>query len=229
MLSGVYFFVNSCMMLSHAQQTIFNVPSADITPKGALYVEHESQFRVWEHHKFWTGTHYFAYGLGHNSEIDITQTNLNSPDPSNTLAIGLGGRSVIPLFKPKYPDSELKWTIGGEVPVFLKKSGMGVWTYSHLSMRIPKLKTRLTGGVSYGTNPVFGRAAVAFIGGIEQPVSKRVSVITDWYSGTHNLGLWTVGGSLQLSKSTALFLGWQIPNNSQSGYSGLVIEFAKLF
>lgn len=30
---------------SAAQQTVFNVPSADVTPEGAIFLQHESQFR----------------------------------------------------------------------------------------------------------------------------------------------------------------------------------------
>jgi hypothetical protein len=210
-----------------AQQTIYNVPSADITPEGQLFLQHESQFRAWEPGHFVDNTEYSAYGIGHHTELDATLFNVNAP-VSDNITLGLGFKTTIPLLEERLPEEELKWTIGTIVPVSLQGDGVGNWSYSHLSARLPRVKTRLTAGVSAGTHQIFGRNAVAFIGGVEQPVSKHVTILTDWYSGTHNLGLLISGFSLALPKDTNLYLGYQIPNTKRSGSQGLVIELSKL-
>lgn len=55
------FAVIFCCLPSMAQQTVFNVPSADVTPEGAIFLQHESQFRGWKPDAFWLGTHYTAW------------------------------------------------------------------------------------------------------------------------------------------------------------------------
>ncbi len=209
-----------------AQQTIFNVPTADITPKGEAFLEHESQFRTWQPGPFVTNTEYFAEGIGHEVELDATLFNVNAP-ATNNIALGLGLKKNIALFPQKLPSAELRLTLGQIVPVSLQGQGVGNWSYSLLSARVPKLKTRLAGGVSTGTRQIFGRTTVHFIGSVEQPLTKRFQLQADWFSGTHALGFLIAGFSYQLPRDTALFAGYQIPNNKRCGRSGFVVEFAK--
>lgn len=213
----------------NAQQTIFNVPSADVTPEGEVYLEHESQFRPWKPNRFWLGTHYTALGIGHNTELDMTLANVSSP-ASDNIVLCTGAKSNILLLPRKWPDRELKLTLGTLVNTSLQGEGVGNWSYAHLSGRMPKLKTRLTAGVSTGTKQLFGRNTVGFIGGIEQPVTSRFTIITDWFSGTHANGYLIPGFSYVLipENSTTIFIGYQIPNTSRVGPSGFVIELSAL-
>lgn len=212
-----------------AQQTIFNVPSADITEQGTIYLEHESQFRAWRSDRYWYGTHYFAYGFGHHTEADLTFYNLTSPSSGNT-SLGMGFKTVIPIAEAR-PDRDVRWTVGSQALVSLDGRGLGYWGYSHFSGRIPKLKTRLTAGLSGGTDQLFGRDTLHFICGVERPISEHVSLIADWYSGNHGLGFFTSGVSVTFPKAAAaIFLGYQIPNDSSAaGKQGLTFELAKFF
>lgn len=212
--------------IAHAQQTIFNVPSADVTPKGRVFLQHESQFRAWRPGRFLINTEYTAIGIGHNTELDITLFNINSP-PSDNITMAVGFKSALPLLQDKFPEREVKLTVGSSVPISLQGNGVGNWSYSHLSARVPKLNTRVSAGVSYGTRQIFSRQVIAAIAGIEQPVTKRMSVIADWYSGTHDLGLLIAGVSVALPKDTNLYIGYQLPNNKRCGRQGVVVELAK--
>jgi hypothetical protein len=88
----------------------------------------------------------------------------------------------------------------------------------------------LTGGISYGTKQVFGTNATSFIGAIEQPVTKKLNIISDWYSGSeHFAGFLITGFSYAFPENKTLYMGYQIPNSSRCGKSGFVIEFAKIF
>lgn len=210
-----------------AQQTIFNVPSADVTPKDTVYLETESQFRPWAPNRFWLGTQYFAYGIGHGTEIDVTLSNVSSP-ASGAIALGGGFKQIFRITPQRFPKREFKLTIGQLVPVSLQGQGVGSWTYTHLSGRIPKLNGRITAGVSAGTKQLFGRNTVGFIGGVEQPVTQRLTLIVDWFSGTHFNGYLIPGFSYAIKGPTTLFVGYQIPNTRRVGPQGLVLELSTL-
>ena len=212
-----------------AQQTIFNVPSADITDKGVVYLEHESQFRAWNPGPYWYGTNYFAYGFGKGIEGDITLYNVASP-PSNNISMGIGFKAGFPLFEKAYPKEELRWTVGSQLLVGFEGQGVGYWGYTHLSGKIPEINTRLTVGISGMTRQLCGQNTIQFIGGIEQPITKKLSLIADWYSGKHTLGFFTSGVSVAVFKSTTIFLGYQIPNSRKAaGRQGLTFELAQFF
>jgi len=215
---------------SMAMQTIFNVPSADVTEKGHIFVQQEAQFSG-ATPAFFNGTSFGAYGIGHNTEIDTTLFNVGAP-ASHNMSIGTGFKSAIPIpgLKEKFPEREFKLTVGSELLFGLEGNGIGNWTYAHLSGRVPKLNTRLTAGISYGTKQVFGTETTAFIAGVEQPVTKKLSIIGDWYSGSeHWAGYLITGFSYALPKNTTLYAGYQVRNSPRVGNNGFVLELAKIF
>lgn len=212
-----------------AQQTVFSVPSADVTPKGRLFLEQESSFRGWGEDAFFTSTTIGAYGIGHNTDLDVTLFNVGAPATHN-IALATGFKTSIPIAKERLKNSELKITVGDEILTSLQKNGVGNWTYVNFSGRLPKIRTRLTAGVSYGTKQVFGTDNVAFIGAIEQPITKKLTLITDWYSGKeHWAGYLITGFSYSFPKDKTLYVGYQIPNTPNNGVSGFVIEFSKMY
>lgn len=229
------FFLSLIFCLSYttvyAQQTIFNVPSADVTEKGHVFLQNESQFRGWGTDAFLINTSYSAYGIGHNTELDATLFNVGAPD-INDISLGLGFKSAIPIpgLKERFPKQEFKFIIGSEVLIGLEGNGVGNWTYAELSGKVPKLNTRLTGGVSYGGRQVFGINTVAAVAAVEQPITKNFTLQADWYSGgEHFAGFLIAGFNYKLPKNTTLYAGYQIPNSVRNGVSGFCIELAKIF
>ncbi len=214
-----------------AQQTIFNVPSADVTEKGHIFLQQEVQTTPWVTDDAFFGTTFSAIGIGHNTEITSTLFNIGSPATQN-ISLGVGFKSAIPIpgLKDKFPEREFKFTVGSEMLLGLEGNGVGNWTYAHLSGRVPKLNTRLTGGISYGGRQAFGVNNISFIGGIEQPITKKLTLLTDWYSGNeHWTGYLVSGFSYAFPKNTTLYAGFQIPNTPQVGSPGFVIQLAKIF
>src|SRR5688572_17155530 len=175
-----------CALSAAAQITIFNVPSADITPPKSLFLEHESQFRPYQPGPFEFVTQYSCLGIGFNTELDLTLLNVAAPS-SHNISLGLGFKSAIPLLKRRCPKSELKLTVGELVPISLDNQGVGNWSYAHVSGRLPYLNTRLTAGVSTGTKQIFFKNNVCFIGGYEHPITKNFALQGDWFSGDHGL------------------------------------------
>lgn len=214
-----------------ATQTIFNVPSADVTEKGHVFFQEEAQTTPWNTDTAFFNTTYSAVGIGHNTELDATLFNVASPATQN-ISVGVGFKSAIPIpgLKEKFPEREFKFTLGSDMLIGLEGNGVGNWTYAHLSGRLPVTKTRLTAGVSYGGRQVFGLNTFSFIAGVEQPVTKKLSVIGDWYSGSeHWAGFLIVGTSYALPRNMTLYTGYQIPNSPRVGTSGFVIQLAKIF
>lgn len=217
-----------------AEQTVFNVPSADVTEKGHIFLQEEAQFNAWagQNDNFYLNTTYTAVGVGHNTEAVATLYNVSSPNITPDISLGVGFKSAIPIpgLKEKFPKREFKLIIGSEVLIGLEGNGVGNWTYVALSGRIPKLNTRLTAGVNYGGRQVFGVNNVGFIAAVEQPVTKNFGLQADWFSGQeHFAGFLIAGFNYKLPKNTTLYAGYQIPNSDRSGVNGFCIQLAKIF
>jgi hypothetical protein len=216
---------------AQSQQTIFNVPSATETPRGQLFLQNEGQFRPWTPGAFYIGTQYQAVGIGYHTELDLTLFNVTAPK-SGPMTLGVGFKSCVPVFKERFKKREFKVTVGEILPVALERAGgidgVGNWTYAHVSGKLPGLKTRITAGVSVGTEEVFARNHVCFIGGYEQPVTERFTLQGDWFSGRHSLGLFIPGFSYAFPRDYTLYCGFQIPNYRQNGRTGFVVELAKI-
>jgi len=211
---------------AHAQQTIFNVPSADILEKDKNFLQHESQFRSKDPDKFWNSANYFAHGIGHNTELDITQFNLSTP-ASNNVTIGIGGKTAL-FFDEKDP-YQIKTIVGFMLPISLQSNGVGHWFYASESVVLPQTNTRITAGFSSGSKQVFGKNVNSFMGGIEQKITNDLSLIGDWYSGHHAWGLAALGFSYALPKNITFYGGYQVTNSKQNGRNSFVIEIAKIF
>lgn len=213
---------------ARAQQTIFNVPSATVTEKGKFFVQNEGQFRPYPPDEFYAGTQYQALGVGANTELDLTVLNITAPS-AHTLSLGAGFKSCIPVFKERFAERDFKVTVGELVPIQLQgDQSCGSWTYAHISGRLPKLKSRVTAGVSAGTRQIFGRNVCSFIGGFEHDLTKNLDFQLDWYSGKHSLGLLIPGFSYTFPKDYTLYAGFQIPNYRENGRTGFVVELAKV-
>jgi hypothetical protein len=116
------------------------------------------------------------------------------------------------------------------LPISMQGNGVGSNFFSHLSFRLPKVKTRLTTGIATGTRQVYGRDTVCFIGGIEHPVNKELSIVLEYFSGTHDFA-GIIPGLVyhNLKRDVVAVIAYRIPANSISGDSGFVFELGKYF
>lgn len=225
----LFFVLNTASAL--AEQTVFNVPNADVTEKGHVFLQEEAQFRGWNPDAFLVNTAYVATGVGHNTEACTTLYNVGAPD-FGLMTLGVGFKSAIPIpgLKEKFPKQEFKVIVGSEVLIGLEGNDVGNWTYVELSGRLPKINTRLTAGVDYGSRQLFGVNRGSFLAAVEQPITKNFGVQADWFSGSeHFAGFLIAGGYYKLPKNTTLYVGYQIPNSERTGISGFCIELGKMF
>ena len=112
----IIFALLSQIYNASAQQTIFNVPSADLTPKGKIFFQHQSSFS----NRFANFDNNFVYGLGKNIEFDLTLFGVGTHSVRNEV--------LAPGFKAVFPISErtkTKLTFGHLIPISLIGNGVG--------------------------------------------------------------------------------------------------------
>jgi hypothetical protein len=219
----------------YSQQTIVNLPSADQTQAGHFFALHETQLRLWEPETFWTSTNFLTYGVSETFEVCLTTYNIDlagtAPFKPYT-ALGFGYKMAQPLFATALRDAgmgylEPKLTLGQMVTVSLDGLGTGLWSYGHLSFRLPTLQTRLAGGLSMGSRQIFGGESrqfistdkISFIGSIEQPIwhdeHQEIGFAMEWFAGSHELADLVPGFVYHNHEHEFLVvLGYKISNSS---------------
>lgn len=218
-----------CTATAWSQQAIVNLPSADITPKGKHFLMHETQWRPQRPGRYWYATNFYCYGLGKNTELAVTTYNSGTPQAPNEN-IGVGFKTAIPLWSKTHPNLELKWTFGQMLTYNLRGKGLGGFTYSHGSVVLPKIHTRLTAGVSFGTQNLFKKTTVHPIAAFEQPLIKhRLYLLGEWFYGRHDFGFFTPGVLFHPAKNHIIVVAYKLPNHPSNGKSGLVIEYGFFF
>lgn len=195
-----------CSQTVCAQSLILGIPNADVAHKGVLEITHESQIGF-TRPASWNSFNILTYGLNARTELTANLINLDESFlPGATFAAG--AKYVLPLSSDAW---EWKLTAGtnlGYAPR-IDYERWGVFSYSHASTRLKGLKTRLTGGLSYGTPHFFGfryravagesrlrreqAARLSAMAGAEQPLTKHLSLVADWFSGNHAQGALIAG------------------------------------
>ncbi|MDX2151178.1 MAG: hypothetical protein SFV54_10620 [Bryobacteraceae bacterium] len=214
--------------LLSAQQAIVNMPSADITPKGKVFLMHETQMRAWNPGRYWYGTNFFAYGVGRSTELAVTTYNAGSPRALNE-AVGFGFKSSPQILSERWASREMKVTVGQMAVVNYRGGGLGSFSYSHFSLRVPGLETRLTAGGWYGTKELFKKDTGNFLGGIEQPVGKKFVLLAEWFRGRHDFGFFIPGVLYHPTKRHIIVAAYKIANTPANGKNGLVLEYGITF
>ena len=215
------------------QQTIFNVPSADVAVKKDWFFQHQTTTRAWNSGRSWVQTNAYGYGIGHHLELDATLYNLEVKRPQDA-AISVGFKYSTPLLRDK-SKVPLRLVVGdmfefAERPFDqsrLRSPHEGNWAYIMLSSELPSTKTRFTGGFSDGTKILFGERANGFLGGIEQPLSKRWMFQVDWFSGHHELAFYIPGIVYRFQERWMLSLGIQLPNRASVGRRAIIVELTR--
>lgn len=217
-------------VVAWGQSLIVGIPSADVVHKGELMLAFEGQYNRLRSGNYFNSFGFSAFGVGKNTELAASLYGFSLPGSGNR-SIGFGAKHVIPLGEHDRWEKHL--FVGGMVPFSFDGQGVGYWGYGGVSARIPKARTRITAGPSVGTKQIFGTAGgrnnLHAMVGIEQPMTKHWSIVTDWYSGTHELAAGIFALSWQPDKKSMVIFGWKVPNNAKSGKPALMVEVTKIF
>lgn len=192
--------------LGLAQQTVFNVPSADVLKRGKVYFELDVTAAPVSGDV--AATPRMVFGLGRNFEAGFNLGAFSTA--SGTVA------NFVPTIKWKVHE----WTkqgvsllVGDNMFVPLESTSYRAGNYVYVQLSKQWKLTRATGGVYHFTRGVVAGGSRA--GGqfsLEQTLTPKVALATDWYTGNNAVGYVTPGLIWKLSPKVTLYPSYQIGN-----------------
>lgn len=210
LLSGI-----SCLTM--AQSSIINIPSTDTQPEKTIYIEADlfAHFASYRAGGFQSYGPAIIYGVRKDLEVGINfyylreenratvelQPNIKWKAYNNDkkgVAVSVGTIAFIPLNKA-----------AGTRPIAL--------LYANASKKINSLKgLNLTGGIyqMVNTKQDFGTKTGVLLG-LQQPVTKKLSLLADLYTGNNRFGYSSVGLGYEVSKSQYFGLGYSFGNSGR--------------
>jgi hypothetical protein len=208
-----------------AQQTIFNVPSADVLDPGKVYVETDELFRPTDP-SFSSTTVRGVVGVLRRVEAGVNFGGLTAPGPvvpTATVAVKAQPARV----------GDFAATAGGFGLFDVRGGGDGAPAglgYGMVTYRVPTLQTRLSAGGWYASagfvHPADrpgGSSSGGALASLEQPVPgvAGLTVAADWWSGENSIGYLSPGLVYAFGPWTA-YAAYSIKNGDSSGNAGLV-------
>lgn len=192
---------------AYGQETVFDVPSADILDQGKVYGELDGTVRPVD--PFATFTPRVVVGIGHQIEIGLNCDGLSAPT--------LGQLAISPTVKWRPWKSETSgWSfyLGDNLffPVRQRTYNAGNYSYAALAKEWTH-GTRITFGGYDFTRYVVANANRA--GGqftFEQRVTDRLTLAAEWYTGEQAVGYVNPGAIIKLSAKLTLYAAYQIGN-----------------
>ena len=206
-----------------AQQSLFNVPSSEITPAGKLFFQQQINFS-----SIVQLNTTLDYGLKHNWEIGINLLGIDySPslhdflkndvldgDPFSPLAI-------INVQKGFTLNDRWKLGVGMQNGFNVAQSQSSRFSHFYFANAVWTSKNehvRLNGGTYFGNEQYLGAGNnIGLMLGAETAlIPHKLHLMADWIQGTHDLGVGVVGAVLYPWHHFPISLGWQLPNDSNN-------------
>src|SRR6185369_8413566 len=200
---------------THAQQTIFNVPSTDVLDKGKVYAELDASLKPTSGSdvpKFSSFVPRVVIGAGSNVAFGLNVTGNIQPGPDST--------TLVPTIKWRPYQGENGWTIvlGNNlfVPVRNRAYNAASYFYAETSKTF-KNGTRITfGGYDFTKNAVASANRAGGQFGFEQPLNRKITFAADWFTGKHANGYFTPGIIFKAGSNITGYAGYSIGNQNVS-------------
>ncbi|MBK8146849.1 MAG: hypothetical protein IPK58_01185 [Acidobacteria bacterium] len=212
-------FVFGLAIASAAQQTIFNVPSTDILPKGSVYLEYGVSFKPNDQDalkKFSAIVPRVVVGIGRNVEVGVNFL--------GNLQPGSGMKTIAPTVKWRFYNSERRGisAVAGNTfyfPVSNRTYRFGSYSFSQVSKTFRGAGTRVSAGGYVFTKNVVAEKASRGGGqfGIEQPINGKFGVMADWITGKHSMGYLTPGAYFRPTNRITGYVGYSLGNQNLKG------------
>ena len=213
-------FFGSILCHAHAQQTVFNVPSADVLDAGKTYLEWDTVLGDTTPSAALTPR--LVHGVGHNIEVGSNISSFNLPRSGTVAFVSTAKLNI-------YDDRshKLSFFAGNDVyiPIQHRTYTMGDSFYIE-GATVFRINTRISAGAYDYTSGVIDHAnRGGAVASIEQTLSPRLGVAADWYSGNNAMGYVTPGLSYKIGSEVTAFAAYQVGNHdlSQGNHSLLLI------
>ena len=195
------------VLSASGQETIFDVPSADVLEKGKVYGELDGTVRIVD--PLATFTPRVVVGIGRGIELGANFDGLSAPT--------LGELLISPTVKWRlWQRKAAGWSffIGDNLffPVRQRTYNAGNYVYATFAKEW-KHGTRISfGGYDFSRNVVAraNRAGGQFT--FEQAVTNRLTLAAEWYTGKTDVGYVNPGVILKLTSKLTLYGAYQIGN-----------------
>jgi hypothetical protein len=192
---------------AYGQETVFDVPSADILDNGKVYGELDGTLRPVDF--LATFTPRVVAGIGHGIEVGVNFDGLSAP--------GVDELEISPTVKWqiwKSNTSGLSLYVGDDLlfPIRMRTYSAGNYAYASVA-KTWKHGTRIGVGAYDFTRNVVANANRA--GGqitIEQSLNKRLTLAAEWYTGNTSVGYVNPGAIIKLTSKITLYGAYQIGN-----------------
>jgi hypothetical protein len=204
-----------------AQSTIFNVPSSDVQAPRKVYLEADfiTHFASYKDGGFQTYGPRVVVGLPGHTEVGVNvfYTRSSDPEPVN----------VQPNFKWQFYSNE-------KIGVALAVGALASFPATHRRGNRATGMVYVVGSKAFqGTyGPKFTLGGYRLIGpfdpdtdrtgmiaAYEQPVTKRFSFVSDWFSGNNDIGYVTAGTGITLSPKNNIYAGYSFGNKGRGNNS----------
>lgn len=190
-----------------AQQTVFNVPSADVLDRGVTYGELDVLAHPTETSFVFTPR--VVVGLGHNVETGLNFLGTAYPETGEYI--------LSPAVKWKfYDDKTSGWSVfAGDnllIPIRNRDYHLGTYAYVEVAKRVGA-RTRVGAGTYYFSPHVVAdasRAGAQF--SAERKLSSSLTLAADWFTGKHANGFFTPGLIWTPTKKVTVYGGYEIGN-----------------
>lgn len=208
-----------------AQQTIFNVPSADVLERGQVYGELDLTARPVRF--LFTASPRVVVGVGGKVEIGLNAGPFAAPGPSSVV--------LSPTFKWKPYESKSGWSfvVGDTLyfPINRRSYAAGNQVYALVAKQWRR-GTRVAAG-GYEFTPHVVAAGAHRAGGLftlEHPVNARLTLAAEWYTGRHAAGYFGPGVVFKVTDRLTLYACYQ-PGNAgfTRGNHNLLVELGYRF
>jgi hypothetical protein len=218
------------VLLAQAQQTIFNVPSSNMTPTHQIMAQIQLDVNSQQMRSMTT----FDYGLGHHWEVGVNLYHFDYLPPEHTW-LHNDTTTHIPyapllLFNAQKTidlTESLHVGLGGQTGLNVAgthKSAWVGWAYANLGCDFAQKHYKAVAGAYAGNRRYLADGPTAGIHvGIDAGIwYEKLHLLADWATGSHDYGQLMVGAEVYLSKHVPLAVGWRRAN--QDGEQALVIQ-----
>lgn len=167
-----------------AQQTIINVPSAEVLPFGDMILQESTRIVPDD---FVRLTPAVIFGLGKGFEFS---TGVGTALGDETIV-----KSDIALKKVFFINGATRFTAGARVsPYFNRNSEPDSFIFSHFSYRIRKTKTTLTAGMYVGGRQEITPSKAGVLLGLDQVIiPNKLRLAVDYISGDETFSVFAAG------------------------------------
>ena len=192
---------------ARAQETVFDVPSADFLEKGKVYFEQDGTIRFQDPSA--TFTPRLVVGIPFHIEVGVNFNGLSTP---TLTQLNLSPTIKWQLWKSA--DSGWTFFVGDDVFFLVRDRtyNSGNYAYATLAKQF-KHGTRISAGAyDFSKNVVAtgNRAGGQFT--IEQTVTPRLTVAAEWYTGNNVTGYFNPGVIYKFTPKLTGYAAYQIGN-----------------